>query len=118
MVPGGTIKTTEQETDMSDQTPDGKGPSKPAKLRISFADGQIDGKYVNLAMVTHTPTEFILDFAFVPPGVREAKVVSRVILNPVNAKRFLRALKDNVGRYEKRFGDIDINLGGPDPTIH
>ncbi|MBN1944584.1 MAG: DUF3467 domain-containing protein [Bradymonadales bacterium] len=103
---------------MSEQKPDEKGPNEPPKIRITFAEGQVDGRYVNLALVSHTPTEFILDFAYIPPGLRDAKVLARVILNPVIAKRFLRAMTDNLARYENRFGEVDINLGGPEPTLH
>lgn len=91
---------------------------KIPKLRLSFAEGQVEGKYVNLAMTSHSPTEFVLDFAFVPPRAREAKVLSRVLVNPVNAKRFSKALLENIRHYEERFGEIDVNLGGPVPTIH
>lgn len=100
---------------MSDQPP--KPKPKP-KLRVTFAEGQMQGNYVNLAMVAHTPTEFVADFAFVPPGVPEAKVASRIIMNPVNAKRLLGALQENIKRYEKRFGEIDTKIGGPEPTLH
>ena len=100
---------------MADQS--GKDKKVP-KLRLSIAEGQVEGKYVNLAMASHSPTELVLDFAFVPPGVREAKVLARVLINPVNAKRFSKALAENIRRYEKRFGEIDVNLGGPMPTIH
>ena len=100
--------------DKTDQAPKGDG----KKLRLTFADGQVQGAYVNLALTTHGPTEFVLDFAFVPPGLREAKILSRVLMNPVNAKRLVKALSENVGRYEKRFGEIDIKLGGPEPTLH
>ena len=94
------------------------GDKKQRKLRIKFDEGQVNGRYVNLAMATHSPTEFVLDFAFVPPGMPEARVLSRVVLNPVNAKRFLKALGDNVSRFEKRFGTIDVSIGGPEPTLH
>jgi len=102
---------------MSNDDPRGQNP-EPPKLRLNFADGQIDGNYCNLAMASHTATEFVLDFAFVPPGLREARVLARVLMNPVNAKRFARALNENLRRYEVRFGEIDVNLGGPEPTLH
>jgi hypothetical protein len=105
------------EDDMSDEGHEGKPPEQP-KLRVTFAEGQVEGRYVNLAITTHTPTEFVLDFAFVPPAMLEAKVLARVLLNPVNAKRFSRALNENIRRYEQRYGEIDTNLGGPDPILH
>jgi hypothetical protein len=102
---------------MADDDPKGPSP-EPAKLRLTFAEGQINGSYCNLAMATHTATEFVLDFAFVPPGMREASVLARALMNPVNAKRFARALNENLRRYEARFGEIDVNLGGPESTMH
>jgi hypothetical protein len=101
---------------MSD-APDVPPDSRP-KLRLNFTEGNVDGRYVNLAMATHNATEFVLDFAFVPPGLLEAHVLARVILNPVNAKRFARALNENIRRYEQRFGEINVDLGGPEPTLH
>jgi hypothetical protein len=98
---------------------DAQDPSpEPPKLRLTFADGQINGSYCNLAIASHAATEFVLDFAFVPPGLREARVLARALMNPVNAKRFARALNENIRRYELRFGEIDVNLGGPEPTLH
>jgi hypothetical protein len=99
---------------MSDD-PSGK---KPPKLRLSYAQGQVEGRYVNLAICLHNPTEFVLDFAFAAPGVREARVVSRVVMNPINAKRFAQALNENVRRFEERFGEIDTKRAGPEPTLH
>ena len=101
---------------MPDEPTSGK-PERP-KLRVTFADGQVNGNYCNLSMASHAATEFVLDFAFVPPGLREAKVLARVLMNPVNAKRFAKALNENIRRYELRFGEIDVNLGGPEPTLH
>jgi hypothetical protein len=92
-------------------------PAEAPKLRLTFADGQVNGHYCNLAMATHTATEFLLDFAFVPPGLRDAQVLARVLMNPVNAKRFARALNENLRRYEVRFGEIDTDLGGPE-SLH
>lgn len=103
---------------MSDDSQQGNKPDDPKKLRLTFAPGELEGHYVNLAMTTHGPTEFVLDFAFVPPGLREAKVLSRVIVSPVNLKRFARVLEENIRRYESRFGTIDIKIGGPEPTLH
>ncbi len=98
---------------------DDKAGSKPdrPKLRVTFADGQVQGSYCNLSMASHAATEFVLDFAFVPPGLRDAKVLARVLMNPINAKRFARALSENLRRYEIRFGEINTDLG-PEPTLH
>jgi hypothetical protein len=101
---------------MSEREP-GEKP-KRQKLRLKFADGVVEGNYVNLAITTHSPTEFVLDFAFVPPGMAEARVLDRVIMNPVNAKRLAQVLAENLRRYEQRFGEIDTKKGGPEPTLH
>ena len=98
--------------------PSGKDPEGRPKLRMTFAEGQLQGNYANLAMAGHSTTEFVLDFAFVPPGMPEARVLSRILMNPAIAKRFSRALVENLRRYEDRFGEIDISLGGPEPTLH
>ena len=78
------------------------------------------GKYANLATISHSTSEFVLDFAAVLPGVPKAKVKSRIILSPEHAKRLLLSLQENVGRYEKNVGVIEIKHGpmtmGPDGT--
>ena len=72
------------------------------------------GKYSNLAIITHSPTEFILDFAAVLPGVQKAKVRSRVILTPEHAKALMMSLQENVARYERNVGEIKLNkVRGP-----
>jgi len=75
------------------------------QIEIEVGDNA-EGRFSNLVMITHTPSEIILDFAVIMPGMPKPKVVSRVVLTPEHAKRFLAALGDNLGRYEKRFGPI------------
>ncbi len=64
------------------------------------------GAYANLALVNHSPTEFVLDFIQLMPGVQQAKVRSRVILAPLHAKRVMNALQQNIANYEQQFGEI------------
>jgi len=71
------------------------------------------GQYANLAIISHSTSEFVLDFAAVLPGVPKAKVKSRIILSPEHAKRLLLSLQENVGRYEKNVGPIEIKQGMP-----
>lgn len=72
-------------------------------------DAQIgEGVYSNLAVITHSTSEFILDFASVMPGMQKARVKSRVILTPEHAKRLLRSLQENIVRYESTIGKIEI----------
>jgi len=64
------------------------------------------GVYCNLALVNHSPSEFVLDFIQLMPGVQQANVRSRVILAPIHAKRVLNALQQNIANYEQQFGEI------------
>lgn len=89
-----------------------KPPSRPA-LKIKLDEETSQGTYSNLVMVQHGESEFILDFMFLAPGRAEAKVGSRVILSPRQAKRLLGALGDNVNRYERRFGPIPVPATNP-----
>jgi len=84
---------------------------KQVNLEIQLDEEMAQGMYVNMAVVQHNRTEFVIDCIFVPPGQPKAKVRSRVVLAPEHAKRLLRALSDNISRYEKNFGEINI----PDP---
>ena len=74
------------------------------EIRIAIDDKMAGGVYSNLAVISHNENEFITDFIFVHPPT--GKVNSRVIMSPSHAKRFLRALQENVTRYEKTLGPI------------
>ena len=80
------------------------------QLNIELDETVAQGTYANLAVITHSSSEFILDFVRVMPGVPKSKVQSRIILTPEHAKRLLNALMDNVTKYESQFGLI--SLGG------
>lgn len=95
---------------------------KEDKINIELNDDVASGIFSNLALINHSPTEFIVDFVQMMPGVPKAKVKSRVILTPQHAKKILRALADNVHKYESNFGEIKdlesvnnipLNFGGP-----
>ena len=81
--------------------------TKEVKLEIQLDEETAQGTYVNLAVVNHNDTEFVLDFIFVQPQAPRAKVRSRVITSPRHAKRMLLALQENLARYEKTFGPIE-----------
>lgn len=92
--------------------------------KINGAEGGIDidldeqlaqGQYSNLAIISHSPTEFVVDFAAVLPGMPKAKVVSRIILTPEHAKRLMYSIQENVARYEKNHGSIEISQRGSTP---
>ena len=81
------------------------------KIEISIEPAIAGGKYSNLALVNHSESEFILDFAQNMPGMPTAQVVSRIILTPDHAKRVLNALADNIQKYESKYGEIKVAKG-------
>lgn len=79
------------------------------QLNIELSEDVAEGVYSNLAIITHSTSEFVLDFIRVMPGVPKAKVKSRIILTPEHAKRLLSALEDNLEKYESVNGRINID---------
>ena len=77
-------------------------------LQLELPQDVAQGEYANFAIITHSSSDFVIDFARVLPGVPKAQVRSRVILAPEHAKRLLGALQENIMRYEKAFGPIRI----------
>lgn len=77
-------------------------------MQLELPQDVAQGEYANFAIITHSSSDFILDFARMLPGVPKATVKSRVILAPEHAKRLLMALQENVLRYENEFGKIRI----------
>lgn len=77
------------------------------QINIELTEETALGVYSNLAIITHSPAEIVCDFVQLMPGMPKAKVRSRVIMTPQNAKRFMRALIDNVQKYEQHFGVIE-----------
>ncbi len=102
---------------MADQNDQPRG----NQLNIEISEEVADGIYSNLAIITHSNSEFVLDFVRVMPGVPKAKVRARVLLTPQHAKRLMRALADNVQKFEQAHGtiresempEIPMNFGGP-----
>ena len=87
------------------------------QLQIELKEEVAQGTYANLAIITHSSSEFILDFVRVMPGVPKAGVQSRIIVAPEHAKRLLRALEDNIAKYERAFGPIRISEESPMPPL-
>lgn len=83
------------------------------QLNIELSEEIAEGVYSNLAIITHSNTEFVLDFIRVMPGIPKAKVKSRIVLTPEHAKRFLRALEDNMEKFEAVNGRVKINEEPP-----
>ncbi|WP_038028770.1 DUF3467 domain-containing protein [Thermonema rossianum] len=80
-------------------------------INIEISEEVAQGIYSNLAMIAHSPSEFVLDFIQMLPGMPKAKVKSRVIMTPEHAKRLLLALEDNIKKYEAHFGEITLQAG-------
>lgn len=75
-------------------------------LQIEIDEAVARGVYTNLALITHSETELLIDFLFLQPQTPKTKVLTRIVTSPVHAKRFLAALQDNIAKYEARFGTI------------
>ncbi|MBL0328592.1 MAG: DUF3467 domain-containing protein [Bacteroidetes bacterium] len=92
------------------------------QLNIELSEEIAEGIYSNLAIITHSNSEFVVDFIKMMPGVPKAKVKSRIVLTPQHAKRLMKALKDNISKFEQTHGAIKdtdmpnvlpMNFGGP-----
>ncbi len=103
---------------MAEENKDPKG----NQLNIEISEEVADGVYSNLAIITHSNSEFVLDFVRVMPGMPKAKVKSRVLITPQHAKRLMRALSENITKFESMHGNIreaempegiPMNFGGP-----
>ncbi len=96
---------------------------KKGQLEIELPEEEASGTYSNLVMISHSASEFILDFISVMPGVPKAKVVKRMVLTPDHAKRLANALSENIKRFEEENGaisnsdqiDVPFNYRGPTP---
>lgn len=81
------------------------------QIDVELDQAVAQGQYANLAIISHSASEFVLDFAALLPGVPKAKVKSRIILSPEHAKRLLLSLQENIGRYEQNVGVIELKQG-------
>ncbi len=80
--------------------------NKKKELKIELSPEIANGHYSNLAIISHSANEFFMDFITVAPNMPQAKVQSRIIMNPENARNLLFALRDNIQKYEKTYGEI------------
>ena len=78
------------------------------QINIELGEKEAEGVYSNLAIITHSTAEFVIDFTCVLPGVPKAKVHARVIMTPQHAKLLLNALQDNIQKFEKKFGEVKL----------
>ena len=98
-------------------------PKNQAQINIELNEEVAQGTYSNLAVITHSSSEFVIDFIRIMPGIPKAQVKSRIILTPEHTKRFVAALLDNIDKYEAVHGSIKevkgsepvmpLNFGGP-----
>ena len=94
---------------------------QPNQLNIEISEEIAEGLYANLAIITHSHAEFVVDFVNVMPGTPKSKVKSRIILTPQHAKRLMKALTENIAKFESVNGSIrdlqevnlPLNFGGP-----
>lgn len=86
---------------------------KSHQINIELGEKEAEGIYSNLAIITHSPAEFILDFTRVVPGAPKARVHARIITTPQHAKMLLKALQDNIEKYESKFGEIKVESQAP-----
>lgn len=87
---------------------------KKNQIDIELKEDVAQGVYSNLAVITHSSSEFVVDFVRIMPGIPKAEVKSRIILTPENAKRLMLAVQDNIRKYESINGNIDIDKGNPE----
>jgi len=89
--------------------PDSTPQKPPRQIAVELGEKESEGIYSNLALITHSPSEFFIDFARVMPGVKKTKVYARIVMTPPNVKMLLNALQQNIKKFEDRFGKINIH---------
>jgi hypothetical protein len=92
---------------MTEQTPETQPPHQMA-IEIP---GNLEAVYSNFALITHSPSEMVVDFARLLPNMPKARVYARIVMTPMNAKLLLRALGENLSRYEAQYGEIIVPSG-------
>jgi hypothetical protein len=92
-------------------SPNQPNPPQPPQLQIELP-AQLDAAYSNFVLIQHSPSEFVLDFARILPNMPAAKVGARVVMTPMHAKLLLRALQENLDKYEAQFGAIYVPQQG------
>jgi len=86
-------------------------PSGAQQINVELGEKESEGIYSNLVLISHSPAEFFMDFTRMVPGIPKTKVYARIIMTPQHAKSFLKAMNDNISKFEKDFGEIPL-LGG------
>lgn len=92
--------------------PNSQPPKQAAGPQVALElPAALEPVYANFAMITHSPSELVIDYARVMPNTPTAKIVARIVLTPMNAKLLLRALGDNLAKYESQYGEIIVPTG-------
>jgi hypothetical protein len=89
----------------------------PQGIQVKAAESELFGRYSTLAQITHTPEEFTVRFLYVAPDNMVGQLQASIITSPAHAKRFHRALGENIRRYEEKFGEIREHQGNPEPPL-
>jgi len=97
-------------SDQPDPAPKPAPQTAPKQVMLELP-ANLEPVYANFAIITHSPSEIVIDHARVMPNTPKSKVVARIILTPMNAKLFLRALTENLGKYEAQYGEIIVPTG-------
>ena len=95
-----------------------EGDKKHKQIKLSLNSDKSVEEYANFAIATHSPAEFVIDFFRILPGISEAKVKSRIIMSPVHLKTLVRALQDNINKYENKFGEIIVKSDEKSPKFN
>ena len=101
-------------------------PQQQNQINVKIDEKVGEGTYSNFFLITNSPSEFILDFGRILPGIPDAKIYTRVVTTPQHAKQFLQALEKNLENFESQFGEIKVqgqqenrSVGfKPDKTAH
>ncbi len=93
------------------------------QINIELGEKEAEGIYSNLAIISHSPAEFVIDFTRILPGVPKARVHARIVMTPQHAKLLLHALNDNIRKYESQYGEVSVDgqqnmMNGVNPQIH
>ena len=92
---------------------DNNTPKSQNQIQLELKPEIAKGSYSNLAIISHSRSEFIIDFATTLPGIAKPEIGNRIIMTPEHAKRLMNALFDNISKYEAQFGIIDLGGKGP-----
>ena len=102
---------------MTQQPPTDQNSEKHQAHKMEVPE-DLEPLYVNVVRITHSPSEMVLDFARILPGIAPSKVISRLIMSPLSAKLFYQALGENLSKYEASFGEIKMPGGGSSLAEH